>query len=96
MEVIHRRCAGLDVHKETVVACVRLVLDGKISRIPVPLEAREYAIAPRDCQRSRETSRHRGARSREATGFHHSSSVFQLSNRFSKIDRILRCVSRRT
>jgi len=32
MEVIHPRCAGLDVHKETVVACVRLVLDGKISR----------------------------------------------------------------
>lgn len=24
MEVIHRRCAGLDVHKETVVACVRI------------------------------------------------------------------------
>src|SRR5262245_4926618 len=23
MEVMHRRCAGLDVHKETVVACVR-------------------------------------------------------------------------
>lgn len=24
MEVIHRRCAGLDVHQETVVACVRI------------------------------------------------------------------------
>ena len=32
MEVIHRRCSGLDVHKETVVACVRLALDGKITR----------------------------------------------------------------
>ena len=32
MEVIHRRCSGLDVHKETVVACVRLVSDGKITR----------------------------------------------------------------
>src|SRR6516164_1556825 len=32
MEVIHRRCSGLDVHKETVVACVRLVLDDKITR----------------------------------------------------------------
>jgi transposase len=32
MEVIHPRCSGLDVHKETVVACVRLVLDGKITR----------------------------------------------------------------
>jgi hypothetical protein len=32
MEVVHSRCAGLDVHKETVVACVRLALDGKVTR----------------------------------------------------------------
>ena len=31
MEVMYPRCSGLDVHKETVVACVRLVEDGKIS-----------------------------------------------------------------
>jgi len=30
MEVLHPRCCGLDVHKETVVACVRLVIDGKL------------------------------------------------------------------
>jgi len=30
MEVVHPRCAGLDVHKESVVACVRLVIAGKI------------------------------------------------------------------
>ncbi len=30
MEVIHSRCAGLDVHKETVVACVRLVTGSQI------------------------------------------------------------------
>src|SRR3712207_4944111 len=29
MEVLHRRCAGLDVHKDTVVACVRLAEVGK-------------------------------------------------------------------
>ena len=29
MHVIHRRCAGLDVHKQTVVACVRIVLDDR-------------------------------------------------------------------
>jgi transposase len=29
MEVLHARCCGLDVHKETVVACLRLVIDGK-------------------------------------------------------------------
>jgi len=28
MEVIYRRCAGLDVHKETVVACVRIANHG--------------------------------------------------------------------
>jgi transposase len=32
MEVVHRRCAGLDVHKESVVACVRLARNGEISR----------------------------------------------------------------
>jgi transposase len=29
MEILHPRCCGLDVHKEAVVACVRLVIDGK-------------------------------------------------------------------
>lgn len=28
MDVLYRRCAGLDVHKDTVVACVRVVSDG--------------------------------------------------------------------
>ena len=32
MEVMHKRVAGLDVHKETVVCCVRLVAGGKASR----------------------------------------------------------------
>ena len=32
MEVIHPRSGGLDVHKETVVACVRLALGGKVTR----------------------------------------------------------------
>jgi transposase len=30
MEILHPRCCGLDVHKQTVVACVRLVIDGKV------------------------------------------------------------------
>src|SRR6478672_2356168 len=30
MEVIHQRCAGLDVHKKTVVACVRLATENKV------------------------------------------------------------------
>jgi hypothetical protein len=28
MEVIYPRCAGLDVHKQTVVACARIAGDG--------------------------------------------------------------------
>ena len=30
MEVLYPRCCGLDVHKETAVACLRLVIDGKV------------------------------------------------------------------
>jgi len=32
MDVMHERCAGLDVHKATVVACVRLITGGKVNR----------------------------------------------------------------
>ena len=32
MEVLYLRCAGLDVHKDTVVACVRILQDGKVDR----------------------------------------------------------------
>jgi hypothetical protein len=31
MELLHRRCCGLDVHKETVVACLRLLSNGKVT-----------------------------------------------------------------
>jgi transposase len=31
MDLLHRRCCGLDVHKETVVACLRLISDGKVT-----------------------------------------------------------------
>ena len=30
MQVLYPRCCGLDVHKQTVVACLRLALDGKV------------------------------------------------------------------
>ena len=32
MEIMHTHCAGLDVHKDTVVACARRAIDGKIVR----------------------------------------------------------------
>jgi transposase len=38
MEVLYPRCAGLDVHKESVVACVRLARDGRVDR-----ETRRFA-----------------------------------------------------
>lgn len=31
MEVLYAHCAGLDVHKDTVVACVRHMVEGKVS-----------------------------------------------------------------
>lgn len=38
MEVLYPQCAGLDVHKETVVACARIVRDGSVS-----LEVKTFA-----------------------------------------------------
>ena len=32
MEVLHLRCAGLDVHQDSVVACVRLAEGGRVER----------------------------------------------------------------
>jgi transposase len=31
MDLLYQRCCGLDVHKDTVVACLRLVSDGKVT-----------------------------------------------------------------
>ncbi len=32
MDILHPHCAGLDVHKETVVACLRRMVDGRVKR----------------------------------------------------------------
>lgn len=32
MDILYQRCAGLDVHKRTVVACVRLSQEGKVTQ----------------------------------------------------------------
>src|SRR5215470_6273674 len=42
-EVLHPRCCGLDVHKETVVACVRLAIDGKVVK-----ESRTFSTTTAD------------------------------------------------
>ena len=31
MDLVHQRCCGLDVHKYTVVACLRVASDGKVT-----------------------------------------------------------------
>jgi len=43
MEVLHPHCAGLDVHKDTVVACVRHMADGAVRR-----DVRTFKTATRD------------------------------------------------
>src|SRR6266545_229441 len=40
MDILYERVAGLDVHKDTVVGCVRIVADGKTKR-----ECRTFATA---------------------------------------------------
>jgi len=37
MKTLHKRCAGLDVHKAEVVACLRVVSRGKESYEPAPV-----------------------------------------------------------
>jgi transposase len=32
MDVVHERCGGLDVHKDEVVACARVVTGGRVER----------------------------------------------------------------
>ena len=33
MELLHPHCAGLDVHKDSVVACIRHMVDGKVAAV---------------------------------------------------------------
>jgi transposase len=43
MEVLHQRCAGLDVHKDMVVACVRIAAEGQTRH-----EVRTFKTTTRD------------------------------------------------
>jgi transposase len=46
MEVLYPRCAGLDVHKDTVVGCVRLAEGRSVQR-----EVRTYGTTTRELLR---------------------------------------------
>jgi hypothetical protein len=43
MKTLHRRCAGLDVHSDSVVACARLTVRTKASH-----EVRRFSTATQD------------------------------------------------
>src|SRR5438132_13786977 len=43
MQTLHRRCAGLDVHSDSVVVCARLTVRTKASH-----EVRRFSTATRD------------------------------------------------
>jgi hypothetical protein len=62
MEVLHPHCAGLDVHKDSVVACVRHRVDGKVTR---PSRRRPRALMARSDWLSAEGVTHMAM---EATG----------------------------
>lgn len=65
MEVLHPRCAGLDVHKQTVVACVRRARGRRVTR-----EVQTFGTTTRDLLRLREHLEKEGVThvAMEATG----------------------------
>src|SRR4051794_26451037 len=63
MEVLHPRCAGLDVHEATVVAAVRLVAGGEVAR-----EVRTFGTTTASLPELAENGRTHVAM--EATGVH--------------------------
>ena len=46
MEVVHERCAGLDVHQHSVVACVRIAASGTVAQ-----EVRTFETTTQGCSR---------------------------------------------
>jgi hypothetical protein len=46
MEVLHPHCAGLDVHKDSVVACVRHMMGGAVKREEDDRDDRKNSAAP--------------------------------------------------
>jgi transposase len=65
MDLLHPLCAGLDVHKDTVVACLRRVVDGRVER-----ELRSFGTTTRELLALSEWLTSEGCRhvAMEATG----------------------------
>jgi transposase len=63
MEVLYPHCDGLDVHKDTVVACVRLMVNGRYGA-----RCAASRRQPRSCSRCRTGWLARAVVAMEATG----------------------------
>ena len=70
MDIIHDRCAGLDVHKRTVVACARIVTpEVKKAMKSLLNDIQDGSFAKKFIEEN-ETGRHEFARIRKAEAAH--------------------------
>ena len=82
MKTLHRRCAGLDVHKKEVVACLRLVVRGKAT-----YEVRRFATTTRGLLELSDWLEQAGCThvAMEATGVYWKPVWHMLEGRFQQI-----------
>jgi len=82
MKTLHRRCAGLDVHKKEVVACLRLVVRGKAN-----YEVRRFATTTRGLLELADWLEQAGCThvAMEATGVYWKPVWHMLEGRFQQI-----------
>jgi len=82
MEVLHPRCAGLDVHSQTIVAAVRIAEGGKVRR-----EAETFGTTTRELLRLRDWLKEFGAThvGMEATGVYWKPVWHILEDEFSQV-----------
>ena len=82
MKTLHRRCAGLDVHKDEVVACVWLIVRGRASH-----EVRRFATTTRGLAALTEWLADEGCTqvAMEATGVYWKPVWHMLESRFALV-----------
>ena len=82
MKTLHRRCAGLDVHSESVVACVRLTVRTKVSH-----EVRRFSTTTQDLLEPRDWLAAQGVThvAMEATGVYWKPIWHILEGRFELV-----------
>ena len=87
MKTLHRRCAGLDVHSDSVVACARLTVRTKASH-----EVRRFSTTTRDLMELADWLAAQGITriAMEATGVYWKPIWHILEGRFELCSRMLR------